>query len=286
VRAVKKKRRRQLVLALAALALPGILGAWVVLGLPSRSEVRALAEKRPGETALMRQRAREAHTAGRSAPVVQTWVPLSRVSSQLLHAVLASEDQRFFGHEGVDWDALRESMESNVERRRMWRGGSTLTQQLVKNLFFGTEKTAVRKLREMVVAHWMESDLTKFRILELYVNVIEWGDGVYGSEAAAHHWYHRSAAELTTEQSAGLAAMIPNPRRINPRANPRWFEKARGRVLGLMKHSPSLGRDVGGLGATAPAEVQALPAARSVSMTAPASAPPGGSDDPPPPDIP
>jgi monofunctional biosynthetic peptidoglycan transglycosylase len=201
-------------------------------------------------------------------------VPLSRVSSHLLPAVLASEDQRFFGHEGVDWSALRESVENNVERRRLWRGGSTLTQQLAKNLFFGTSKTPMRKLRELVVTEWMEEDLTKFRILSLYVNVIEWGDGVYGCEAAARHWYGTPAEDLTREEAAGLAAMIPNPRRINPRANPRWFERARARVLRLMEDSAPLERDLAGLGA-APPPVALLPAARPVPAgTAPTDSAP------------
>ena len=162
--------------------------------------------------------------------------------------MLASEDQRFFGHEGIDWEAVRESVEDNVERGRLWRGGSTLTQQLAKNLFFGTRRTPLRKVRELVVANWIEEDLTKARILALYVNVIEWGDGIYGCEAAARHWYGRPASSLSLEQAAGLAAMIPNPRRINPKRNPRWFERARRRVLGLMERSAYIGRDVASLG--------------------------------------
>jgi monofunctional biosynthetic peptidoglycan transglycosylase len=248
----KRGRRRLVVIALAILCALGLLGACVAAGLPSRSEVRALAKSAPGETALMRQREREAERAGENARRSQIWVPLSRVSRHLLHAVLASEDQRFFGHRGVDWTALRESMEDNVERGRLWRGGSTLTQQLAKNLFLGTSRTPVRKARELVVTHWIEEDLTKFRILTLYVNVIEWGNGVYGAEAAAPRWYDKPASTLTREEAAGLAAMIPNPRRINPRKNPRWFERAQGRVLGLMERSGYLARDVAGLGADPP----------------------------------
>ncbi len=251
---MKKKvsRRRLAVIALAVSCALGLLGAYVAAGLPSRSEVRALAKQRPGETALMRQREREAERTGEKARRSQIWVPLSRVSRHLLHAVLASEDQRFFGHRGVDWTALRESVEGNVERRRLWRGGSTLTQQLAKNLYFGTTRTPVRKVREILVTRWLEEDLTKFRILTLYVNVIEWGNGVYGGEAAARYWYGKPASALTPEEAAGLAAMIPNPRRINPRTNPRWFERARGRVLGLMERSGYLARDVAGLGAAPP----------------------------------
>ena len=245
----KNKHRRRSRIALVAFGALAVLGAYVLAGLPSRSEIRDLAKKRPGKTALMHQRQGEAERKGQNARLVQTWVPLTRISRHLLHAVLASEDQRFFAHHGVDWTALRESVEDNVERRRLWRGGSTLTQQLAKNLFFGTSRTPVRKVRELVVARWLEEDLTKFRILTLYLNVIEWGDGVYGGEAAARHWYGKPASSLTPEEAAGLAAMIPNPRRINPQASPRWFERARGRVLGLMERSGYIGRDVAGLGA-------------------------------------
>ena len=180
----------------------------------------------------MHQREREAREKDRKARLSQQWVPLSQVSRHLLHAVLASEDQNFFGHEGVDWKALRESVEDNVERGRLSRGGSTITQQLAKNLYFGTRQTPVRKARELVVTRWLEEDLSKARILALYVNVIEWGDGVYGCEAAARHWYGKPASSLTTAEAAGLAAMIPNPRRINPRVSPTRYERARAGCCG------------------------------------------------------
>jgi monofunctional biosynthetic peptidoglycan transglycosylase len=242
-------RRLAVLVAVAGMAVV----VWVVAGLPPRSEVQILEKQRPGKTALMRQREREARRDGRNPRTTQQWVPLTQVSSYLLHAVLASEDQRFFGHEGVDWTAVRESVEDNVERGRLWRGGSTLTQQLAKNLFFGTSRTPLRKVRELVVTRWIEEDLSKARILALYVNLIEWGEGIYGCEAAARHWYGKPASSLTMEEAAGLAAMIPNPRRINPRVNPRWFERARRRVLGLMERSGYIWRDVAGLGSGPPA---------------------------------
>jgi monofunctional biosynthetic peptidoglycan transglycosylase len=246
------------------LVVAGLVSAgWIAAGLPPRADVRSLAKQRPGKTALMRQRERETRRG-----VSQRWVPLSQVSSHLLHAVLASEDQRFFGHGGVDWTALRESVEDNVERGRLWRGGSTLTQQLAKNLFFGTSRTPVRKARELVVTRWIEEDLTKARILTLYLNVIEWGDGIYGCEAAARHWYGKPAAALTMEEAAGLAAMIPNPRRINPEANPRWFGRARKRVLGLMNRSGYIGRDVAGLGSHPPGVADPAPPDEPGSATA------------------
>ena len=214
--------------------------------------MRALARGNPGPTALMRQRAAEAAKRGRPARLSQAWVPASRISRHLVHAVLASEDQKFFGHEGVDWDAIKESAEKDVKARRFVAGGSTITQQLAKNLYFGTGKTPLRKLRELVVARWLEQDLGKRRILELYLNVIEWGDGVYGAEAAARTWFGKTAASLEPGEAAALAAMIPNPRRLNPRVNPARLARATRRVTWLMAQAGYLGRS--GIGAEPPPE--------------------------------
>ncbi|HXK11706.1 MAG TPA: monofunctional biosynthetic peptidoglycan transglycosylase [Vicinamibacteria bacterium] len=240
--------------AVAALALL-VLAGWILVGLPARSDVRALATTNPERTRLMEERREEARARGRKAHVVQSWVPLSRVSRQLILAVLSSEDQGFFGHEGVDWKAIEESIQANVEKGRYVRGGSTITQQLAKNLYFGTRKSLARKVRELVVTRWLEADLTKPRILALYLNLIEWGDGVYGCEAAARRWYGKPAAELSAVEAAGLAAMIPNPRRINPRVNAARHERATRRVLWLMGRAGYVGRDVAGLGAEPPAEI-------------------------------
>jgi monofunctional glycosyltransferase len=247
-------RRALRLLPPALLALLLVLAAWVFVGLPSRSEVRALTTTNPARTRLMEQRAEEERARGRKARVAQSWVPLSRVSRHLIHAVIASEDQNFFGHEGVDWNAIEESIQRDVQKRRLVRGGSTITQQLAKNLFFGTRKSLLRKLRELVVAQWLEADLTKVRILALYLNLIEWGDGVYGCEAAARHWYGKAASDLSADEAAGLAAMIPNPRRLNPRVNVARHERATRRVLWLMGLAGYLGRDAAGLGAEPPAE--------------------------------
>jgi monofunctional glycosyltransferase len=229
--------------------------AWVWWGLPARSEVRALASRNPGQTRLMQQREEEARAKGRSARARQSWVPLSAVSRHLIHAVLASEDQKFFGHEGVDWRAIQDSIEKDVEKGRFARGGSTITQQLAKNLYFGTRKTPIRKLRELVVTQWLESDLGKARILALYLNVIEWGDFVYGCEAAAQRWYGKPAAALSEAEAAGLAAMIPNPRRLNPQVDAARHARATRRVLWLMAQAGYLGRDAAPLGAEPPPEV-------------------------------
>jgi monofunctional biosynthetic peptidoglycan transglycosylase len=266
-------RRLSTRLVAAATAVLAALLAWVWLGLPPRSAVRALATTNPERTRLMEQRAEEAKAKGRRARAVHSWVPLARVSRHLIHAVLASEDQNFFGHEGVDWKALEESIEKDVEKRRFARGGSTITQQLAKNLYFGTRKSLVRKVRELVVARWLEGDLSKARILALYLNLIEWGDGVYGCEAAARQWCGKPASDLSVAEAAGLAAMIPNPRRLNPRANAARHERATRRVLWLMGQAGYIGRDVAGLGAEPPPE----PAAEGEEPEAPpaADAPPG-----------
>jgi monofunctional biosynthetic peptidoglycan transglycosylase len=225
---------------------------YVAWGLPARNDVRALARSNPAETGVMKQRAAEALAAHRRYGREQVWVPITRVSRHLIHAVVAAEDPRFFGHEGVDWDAVKESVEVNVRKRGFVRGGSTITQQLAKNLFFSTRKSITRKLMELVVARWMEADLGKKRILEIYLNVIEWGDGLYGCEAAARRYYGKSAAALDEYEAAGLAAMIPSPRRINPSVNPARYARAQKRVLWLMAHAGYVRRDVGGLGSEPP----------------------------------
>jgi monofunctional biosynthetic peptidoglycan transglycosylase len=231
--------------------------AVVVKDLPSRSQVRGLAVKVPERTALMGQRESEAKAKKRRPRTVQATVPLGRMSRTLIQAVISSEDQKFFGHEGIDWEALKESAETNVKKGRPVRGGSTITQQLAKNLYFGTEKSLLRKLREAIVTRWLEDDLSKARILTLYLNLIEWGDGIYGCEAAARAWFGKACADLNLDEAAGLAGMIPNPRRINPRASPARYARARARVLRLMAHAGYLERSVAGLGATPPSEPEA-----------------------------
>jgi monofunctional biosynthetic peptidoglycan transglycosylase len=242
---------KRLALALGALVLALALYVW--WGMPSRAEVRALAHDNPGLTSVMRQREDEARHAGRTPRSLRTWVPMGRISRHLVHAVVAAEDQKFFGHEGVDWDAIKESVEVNRARHRFARGGSTITQQLAKNLFFTTHKSLVRKLRELFVARWLEEDLSKRRILELYLNVIEWGDGLYGCQAAARRYYGKDCATLGPEEAAGLAAMIPNPRRLNPLVSASRHARAQRRVMWLMANAGYLARQ--GLGAEPPPEV-------------------------------
>jgi monofunctional biosynthetic peptidoglycan transglycosylase len=143
-------------------------------------------------------------------------VPLSRISPNLQHAVIAAEDAHFYKHHGIDWEVVDTLVEKDLDKGRVGRGGSTITQQLIKNLFATTARSWLRKGLEFSLAWVSEAILGKQRVLELYLNVIEWGPGIYGAEAAAENYYHTSAGHLTREEAARLAAIIPNPRRRRP----------------------------------------------------------------------
>jgi monofunctional biosynthetic peptidoglycan transglycosylase len=200
----------------ALLALPAIAfacAAFLYLTLP---DVRPLKGANPPTTAFIELRAREARARGAEPRRIQRWVPYGRISQNLKRAVLVAEDSRFWTHEGVDFDELKESMEANWERLEFARGGSTITQQLAKNLYLSPSKNPIRKLRELLIARALETELSKQRILELYLNEIEWGDGVYGAEAAARTYFRKSCADLSAQEAALLAAAIPNPRLLNP----------------------------------------------------------------------
>jgi monofunctional glycosyltransferase len=158
----------------------------------------------------------EARARGKTPRRVQRWVSYSHISRSLERAVVVSEDDAFWQHEGVDFEQMRQSFELDWARGELLRGASTITQQLAKNLYLSPSKNPLRKFRELVIARRFEATLRKTRILELYLNVIEWGDGIYGAEAAARAYYSRSAADLGTEQSALLAAAVVNPRVLNP----------------------------------------------------------------------
>ena len=170
----------------------------------------------PPRTALQLQRWVESQSADELSAGDHQFVPLNEIAEHLAHAVIIAEDARFYEHDGVDWEGLKQAMEDNWRRGRMWRGGSTITQQLVKNLFLTTRGSVVRKVVEVPLAWLAEKILSKHRILELYLNVVEWGPGVYGAEAAAQHYYGISAARLSREQAARLAACLPAPRSRRP----------------------------------------------------------------------
>lgn len=170
----------------------------------------------PPTTMVQAQRRMEAWVRHKPYLKRQQWMPLGSIAPDLQHAVIAAEDGRFFEHHGIDWKEVQKVVDKDVEDGHLGRGGSTVTQQLVKNLFFTTSRSLVRKGVEFSLAPLAERVLPKKRILELYLNVIEWGPGIYGAEAAARRWYGLPAARVNRDQAARLAAVIPSPLRRKP----------------------------------------------------------------------
>ena len=196
----------------AAAALVFLYLSYVYLTLP---DVRVLAKENPGTTAFMQLRIDEAEDEDRKFAIRHRWVPYGQISQNLKRAVVVTEDAAFFDHEGIDLDEIKASLERNWEEGRFARGASTITQQLAKNLYLSPSRNPVRKLRELFITRRLETALTKRRILEIYLNVIEWGDGVFGCEAAARAYFGKSAAALSREEAALMAAAIINPRELN-----------------------------------------------------------------------
>ena len=200
--------------ALASVAAFGFgLISYVYLTLP---DVRPLATTNPASTAFMRLREQEAAADGLKPRLVYRWVPYSRISPNLKRAVLVAEDSAFWDHEGIDVHEIRKSISDSFARRQVPRGASTITQQLAKNLYLSPSYDPLRKVKELIITRRLEVALTKTRIFELYLNVIEWGDRVWGAEAAARTYFDIPAAGLSRQQSALLAGAIVNPRLLTP----------------------------------------------------------------------
>jgi monofunctional biosynthetic peptidoglycan transglycosylase len=174
-------------------------------------QISALVKKNPKRTAFMEQDADLARREGRRFKILQKWIPLSEISRDAVNAVIVAEDGTFWTNEGFDWFELRESIGRDMKEGRAVRGASTITQQLVKNLYLSPSKNPLRKMKEWVLTWWMNRELSKPRILELYMNVIEWGSGVYGIEAASWFYFGKPASLLSKVEAARLAAIIPNP---------------------------------------------------------------------------
>lgn len=166
----------------------------------------------PGETRFMAIRLAELREKNPQAQLQQQWVPYERISIHLKRAIIAAEDAKFVDHEGFDWEGMQKALEKNQKRGRFVAGGSTISQQLAKNLFLTPTKSYFRKAEEAIITLMLETLWSKRRIFEVYLNVIEWGGGVFGAEAAARHYYNLGASQLGPEQAARLAGMVPNPR--------------------------------------------------------------------------
>ncbi len=166
----------------------------------------------PASTSLMAQRIDELRQRNPKAVLKHQWVSYQRISVNLKRAIVAAEDAKFLDHEGFDWAGIQYAMEKNQRRGKVVAGGSTITQQLAKNLFLSSQRTLVRKAEEAFITTMLEALMSKRRILEIYLNFVEWGEGVFGAEAAARHYFGESARSLSAEQAARLAAMLPRPR--------------------------------------------------------------------------
>ncbi len=173
----------------------------------------------------MKYREKEWKRLGKKYTIKQKWVPLSQISPYLIKAVLIAEDDKFWQHEGFDFEAIKKAFERDIKKKKFLVGGSTISQQLAKNLYLTPAKNPLRKIREAIITWKLEKNLTKSRILELYLNIAEWGDkGIFGIEMASRHYYGKSAKMLSPEEAARLAAILPNPRKYNPLGNSRYVE--------------------------------------------------------------
>jgi len=208
---------------------------YVYLTLP---DVRALRTKSPGTTAFMELRAEEARARGAKPRWEQRWVGYDQISPNLRRAVLVAEDSAFWQHDGVDLEQLKESIEINLARGQFVRGASTITQQLAKNLYLSPSRNPFRKLRELFIARQLEGELSKRRILEIYLNVVEWGDGIFGAEAAARAYFGKPASALSAEEAALLAGALINPRVHNPGKPTRRLKRRQEIILERMGRQP------------------------------------------------
>lgn len=188
----------------------------------------------PSTSSFMEERFEVLQSKNPNAVLKHQWVPYGHISANLKRAIIAAEDARFLDHEGFDFEAMQKAYEKNLKKGRVVAGGSTISQQLAKNLFLSSRRTPWRKAQEAVITVMLESMMTKRRILEIYLNVIEWGDGVFGVEAAARHYFGVSAAGLTADQAARLAAMVPNPRYYDRKRDSQYLARRTDIILARM----------------------------------------------------
>jgi len=227
----KKRSFKKLFWILAVFVISGI-AAYIYFSFP---DIKGLKKNNPRKTSFMEYREKEWKKQGKKYRVQQKWVPVSQISPYLIKAVLIAEDDKFWSHEGFDYEAMQKAMEKDIKAGKFKAGGSTISQQLAKNLYLSPSKNPSRKIAEAIITWRMESVLSKRRILELYLNVVEWGDaGIFGIEAAANHYYGKSASSLTPEESARLATVLPNPKRYNPLGNSKYVTNRSNLIYSIM----------------------------------------------------
>jgi monofunctional biosynthetic peptidoglycan transglycosylase len=199
----------------------------ILLDLRHLPSIESLGKSNPKTTALMKQRARQAGRQGKTFRSAQAFVPYGSISPHLKHAVLVAEDAAFFSHSGVDFAEVREALKADWRKKRFARGASTITMQLCKNLYLSTSKSPIRKVSEFFLARRMDAVLSKARIFELYLNYIEWGDGIFGCQAASQAYFGCSSSDLNPELAIRLASIIINPRRWGPHSDTKRMNKRR-----------------------------------------------------------
>lgn len=197
-------------------------------------DVSGLKKHHPKKTAFMEYREKQWARAGRQKEIDQRWVPLKRISPYLVKAVIIAEDDKFWRHEGFDFVAMQKALEKDIKLKRFKAGGSTISQQLAKNLYLSPSKNPIRKLKEAILTWRIERTLSKKRIVELYLNVAEWGDGIFGIEAASRHYYGKHASALSAEEAARLASVLPNPIRFKPRGGSRYVRHRSAYIYRIM----------------------------------------------------
>jgi monofunctional glycosyltransferase len=201
------------------------------LFMPNLSKLR---KENPKKTALMEYRMKESKKKKNPYKIYIRWVPLSKISPYLIKAVLIAEDDKFWNHEGFDYEAIQKAIEKDLKANKYKGGGSTITQQLAKNLYLSPEKSLVRKIFEAIIAWRMEKILSKRRILEIYLNVAEWGEGIFGAESASQYYYGKASSELTPEEAARMASVLPNPRKYNPVGDQRYVINRSNLIYSIM----------------------------------------------------
>jgi len=196
--------------------------------------VGSLAKSSPEKTAFMKHREKMWEKEGVNKKITKIWVPLSRISPYVMKAVIIAEDDKFWSHEGFDFEAMQKALEKDLKKKKFKAGGSTISQQLAKNLYLSPSKNPIRKVKEAILTWRMEKNLSKRRIMELYLNLAEWGDGVFGIEAAARKHFGKSAAALGPREAAVLAAILPNPIRYSPHGGSKYVAYRSERIYQIM----------------------------------------------------
>jgi len=197
-------------------------------------DVSKLKKTSPKKTAFMEYREDEWAKQGKKKKITRQWVSLSQISPYVVKAVLIAEDDKFWSHEGFDFDAIQKAIEKDIKTKKFKFGGSTISQQLAKNLYLSPSKNPVRKIKEAILTWRIEKHLSKKRIIELYLNVAEWGEGLFGIEAAARRYYGKPASDLTGLEAARLASVLPNPRKFNPTGTSKYVENRSDRIYQIM----------------------------------------------------